>query len=332
MKLTGAILKREIVVPGRKVRTFLVRGGYSLILAATFAIVFLVYAFSAINSGGTGASIRMVRVASEYLFNALVTINILACLLFTPAYVASAISQEKDQRTMQDLLLTTMGVIEMVGSKLAGRLSQVLLVLAAGLPLVAICSLLGGVSGMMVLALVAMILLWLVTAGSFTLLISVLVRRTRDAVLGSYVLGVWVLIGATIVHFVPTPVLWLNTIIDAFYPFTLVSAASSGIPELSVWQIIGQTAVILGTFSGLCIMLSVLLLRPLCIRHLEVKGAKRRRRLRGRVTELPDERPMLWKEQCFPPSGRITHFLRLLGLLAVAGMCVLLGLWLWSWY
>src|SRR5262245_20802647 len=140
-------------MPGRKLRTFLVRGGYSLILAAMFAIVFLFYMVA--NYGQSeGASVRAIKDASENLFSALVTTNILACLLFTPAFVASAISHEKDQRTMQDLLLTTMGAIEIVVSKLAGRLSQVLLVLAAGLPLVAICSLLGGVSGMMVLALV----------------------------------------------------------------------------------------------------------------------------------------------------------------------------------
>jgi ABC-type transport system involved in multi-copper enzyme maturation permease subunit len=332
--LTGAILRREIVVPSRKLHTFLVRGGYSLLLAATFGMVFLIHFLSAIPAQGqSGTSIRMVAESGQRLFESLVVINISACLLFTPAYVASAISQEKDQRTMQDLLLTTMSPTEIVLSKLLGRLGQVLLVLVAGLPLVSIGSLLGGVSGSMQLALAAMTFNWLMTAGSFTLLISVLVKRTRDAILASYSLGLMILIGATALRLLaPPPWLFAITILDAFNPFRIVWIATAGADAVTVWQIIGETTLVLGTFSMMAILLAIVLLRPLGVRQLAVGAPRRGWVMRRRTTQLSDERPMLWKERCFPPAGTITRFAHFSGFLGAVVMAVLLGVWIYFWF
>src|SRR5262245_43415512 len=41
--VTGAILTREIVVPGRKLITFIMRGVYALVLTGTFGIIFLIH-------------------------------------------------------------------------------------------------------------------------------------------------------------------------------------------------------------------------------------------------------------------------------------------------
>jgi ABC-type transport system involved in multi-copper enzyme maturation permease subunit len=328
--VTGAILRREIVVPGRKLLTFLVRGGYAFFLAAMFAIVFLIH-LANLASGGGGASIRAVADTAQNLVSTLVTINLMACLLFTPAYVAGAIAQEKDQRTMQDLLLTTMSSVEIVLSKLFGRLAQVLLVLATGMPLVAIGSLLGGVSGSMMLAIAAMTVLWLVTAGSFTLLISVLVRRTRDAILGSYALGTILLVGMfTASYFIPAHLIWLQDIVASFNPFTILRPAWSGAAAGEVWRLIGKAGLVLGVFSGGAVGLTFFLLRPLGVAQLEVK-TPRGWRLRRRAYNTPGEEPMLWKEKCFPPSGRMTRLLHYLGLLVTLGIAVLIGISYWMW-
>jgi ABC-type transport system involved in multi-copper enzyme maturation permease subunit len=331
--VTGAILKREIVVPGRKQTIFVVRGAYTLVLLGAVGIVFLVYLVNMQAGGTTRQQSQFITDSGERLFYALVSINMLGCLVFTPAFVASAISQEKDQRTIQDLFLTEMSATEIVFSKLAGRLGQVLMLLGTGLPLVAIGSLLGRVSGTMVVALAMMTLLWLMTAGSFTLLISVLVRRTRDAILGSYALGTILLTGLLSCRFFFTsPYSWLDRVLDSFNPFTILSAATSGTPALAVWQLIGETSLTLGMFSGVCVLVSVLLLRPLGVRQLEVKARKGVLRLRRRVRQSPEKWPMLWKEQHFAAAGNITRLLHLLGLLATLAIVVAMPLVVWNWF
>jgi ABC-type transport system involved in multi-copper enzyme maturation permease subunit len=194
--LTGAILHRELLAPTQKLRTFIVRGSYGLLLAATYGVIYLIYwvQTQAVGLGGTPHQ-AVSQLASWYI-SAIVTINIYACLVFTPAYVAGAIAQEKDQRTIQDLLLTTIGDWEIVFSKLVGRLAHAAFALLAGLPMFAIGAMLGSVSPSMMVALAAMTVIWLVAVGSFSLLISLLVRRTRDAVVGTYTLGAMVLFGS----------------------------------------------------------------------------------------------------------------------------------------
>lgn len=323
--MTGAILTREFVVPGRKITTFVMRGIYALVLAATFGIIYLFHLARVLSSSQAGESIGMVSEAGEWLFSSMVTINILACLLFTPAYVAGAISQEKDQRTIQDLLLTSMSTVEIVLSKLFGRLGQVLLVLAVGAPLVAIGSMLGGVSGSMQLILAVMTLLWLLTVGSFTLVISVMVSRTRDAILGSYTLGTLIMVGLAIARSsIPTPPTWLQATLDAFNPMLLLSAASNGVAGETLWEMTVWTVVVLSSFSAVCVLAAIALLRPLGIRQLEVKARVGRRRWWRRAPKFSEERPMLWKEQHFQSAGRISRMLHVLGFLAAAALGAIL--------
>ena len=49
--MTGAILRRELLAPARKLRTFGMRGGYGLVLAAVFGVFYLVYEIDLAMSG-----------------------------------------------------------------------------------------------------------------------------------------------------------------------------------------------------------------------------------------------------------------------------------------
>lgn len=335
--MTGAILRHEFLVPARKLRTFLVRGGYALVLAALFGIIYLYHLlesafFGAFGLGAVGLPAQSVSVLAQRFANWLVNINITACLVFTPMYVAGAIAQEKDRRTIQDLLLTLMRDTEIVLSKLLARLAHVAFALLTSLPLFAIAALLGGVDGSMMIALTAMTLLWLLFAGAFTLLMSVVVRRTRDAILGTYALGTILLVGVFLARwFFPSwPWLaWLPPeILGAFNPYFVLEPAWSGAGPAAVWTRIAVTTAVLGGFSAVLIGLTICLLRPLGVRQLEVTASRRWGR-RDRASRSPTERPMLWKEKYFPPSGRITRLMRRLGVVAVMAMLGLLG---WLYY
>lgn len=327
--MTGAILHRELLAPTQKLRTFIVRGSYGLLLAATYGIIYLIYWLQTQAFGLSGTPHQAVSELAGWYVTAIVTINISACLVFTPAYVAGAIAQEKDQRTIQDLLLTTIGDWEIVLSKLVGRLAHAAFALLAGLPMFAIGAMLGGVSPSMMVALAAMTLIWLVSVGSFSLLISLLVRRTRDAVVGTYALGAMVLFGSYYATWLlPGMPLFLQDVLSAFNPLYVLQAAWTGGDVANVWQNIGWAAAVLGTFSALCLFLTVWRLRPIGVRQLEITAPRRRFR-RDREALSPDDRPMLWKEKRFPPAGRITQLLRYFGLVAIVGM---LGLLVWLYY
>jgi len=330
--LTGAILRREFVVPGRKLHTFLVRFGYGSLLAVMFGIVFLFHISFTSRSVSIGASIRAITQSAERLAFALAVLNVLGCLVFTPAYVAGSISQEKDQRTMQDLLLTSMSSLEIVLSKLVGRVAQVMMVLATSLPLVVIGRLLGGISGSMVLALAAMTTLWVITAGSFTMFISVLTRRTRDAIAGSYLFGAALLAGlAGLNYWLPASWYWFRTVLDAFDPFRVLGPAWAGASAITTWTIIGETTLVLGLFSAALVGLTVWRLRPLGVRQLEVVAPKGKRLWKSRVRQAPGDTPMLWKERYFLSTGRIARLLYLLSMSAAVVMAVMIGVWVCIW-
>ena len=66
--------------------------------------------------------------------------------LILPAIAAGALSQEREQRTLEPLLLTPLTPLQIVWGKAVGVLSLAGLLLVSTLPLTSLCFLLGGVS------------------------------------------------------------------------------------------------------------------------------------------------------------------------------------------
>lgn len=75
-----------------------------------------------------------------------IMLQYLAVFLLTPIYVAGAIIEDRQQRTLSLLLTTFLTPREIVLGKMMGRLMVMLGVLLAGLPVMAILQLLGGVN------------------------------------------------------------------------------------------------------------------------------------------------------------------------------------------
>jgi ABC-type Na+ efflux pump permease subunit len=116
------------------------------------------------------------------------------CLL-TPAYAAGAIAEEKERHTFTLLLVSDLSGWEIFAGLLAGRVVFMLGVLAAGLPVLALAMLYGGVS----LAFVGMS--YLITAATVVLLAALAAAGAaaattfRGALLRGYFLAAAVLVG-----------------------------------------------------------------------------------------------------------------------------------------
>lgn len=146
----------------------------------------------------------------------------LAVLLVTPAYVAPALAQEKQQRTLEFLLTTDLSDREIVLGLLGARLANLLLLVAAGLPVLGFLQFLGGVDPQLVLAGFALVVLTMLSVGSLSMVVSVFAPRTIPALLHAYIwLSIFVL--ATLC----VPVLnFANPVIAALW-VTLDSATDS---------------------------------------------------------------------------------------------------------
>ena len=106
-----------------------------------------------------------------------------AVLLLTPAYLAGAIAEERERRTLELLFTTHLTDREVVLGKLFSRLTHLAGVLLAGLPVLSMLQLWGGVSLSVLLAGFAVTGLTLLSVGGVSMLCSVLCRTSLGAVI-----------------------------------------------------------------------------------------------------------------------------------------------------
>lgn len=247
---------------------------------------------------------------------------LVGALLLSPAMLAGALAGEKDQGTLGMLLITSVSPREIVTARLLARVALVIMLLAAGLPVLAALAALAGinlVSGALLLALPAAVA-W--GGGGLALATSVLMRRAREALLLVFMIDA-VLLMAPLLGLLPIPTA-VHPWLWALNPF----ASLNGLIEGGEWR---TTSASIGmwTFLGLAGLATAgWRLWPAyhrLERQREVSGAGRG----WRVPPLVDH-PMLWKEryierpQTFGRVGRgLIHLLvlaTLVGSVALAAM------------
>jgi ABC-type Na+ efflux pump permease subunit len=210
--------------------------------------------------------------------------------LVTPAFVASAITEEKTRGTLQYLLTTDLAPIHIITGKLIGRIIQVCTLALAGLPLFAVLGALGGVEPALLLGLLIVTVFVASGVASATFLAAVWARQTRDAVLGLYPV---MIVAAAVVFWVGGPLAYFNPV------FLLDPVMESGGVE-SVRLLFRHLFLGLLAWGGLtlaCLGLAAWRLRPAYIRQLQAQGRPARRRW-WRVERAPvADQPVRWKER-----------------------------------
>ncbi|HEU5118006.1 MAG TPA: hypothetical protein VFT74_15385, partial [Isosphaeraceae bacterium] len=115
-----------------------------------------------------------------YLLFSLLQLTLL--LFFAPLSAATAVSHEKDRRTFVLLLMTDLSDLEIVLGKLLASFLQILTVLVAGLPVLCLCALLGGISFGQVTNLFAVTTASGLAGGAMGLLVALWRDRTFQSV------------------------------------------------------------------------------------------------------------------------------------------------------
>jgi ABC-type transport system involved in multi-copper enzyme maturation permease subunit len=157
----GPVFTREVVTAPRRPRLYISRAAYVSALLVLVCTAWLLL---------TGTQIvRNVSDMARFgaiLFQILAPLQLALAIFFSALLAASAVAQEKDRRTLVLLLLTNLTNSELVLGKLLASLLNVLVLLAAGLPLFMLSALFGGVSFEQIARVFAVTLATVIAAGS----------------------------------------------------------------------------------------------------------------------------------------------------------------------
>ena len=136
----NAVLMRELRAALRSARPFALIALYVAVLGAMTLSVFPANQEISVDRAPGGQN------AGKQLYWTFVGMQAFLVLLILPAIAAGAISQEREQRTLEPLILTPLTPLQIVWGKAVGVLSLAGLLLLSTLPLTSLCFLLGGVS------------------------------------------------------------------------------------------------------------------------------------------------------------------------------------------
>ena len=186
-KLFGPVLFYDLIRLARRGRYALLRCLYALFLLLMLYSVYSSHRMAIVAGGGRLRASDMASLAESF-FSVFMVAQFLAVGLLTPVYVAGAVCEEKERRTLEFLLATDLRSREIVLGKLASRLANLALLVLTGLPILSLTQFLGGVDPDLVLAGFAATALTMFGLAGVSTLCSVYSRKARTAIILAYAL------------------------------------------------------------------------------------------------------------------------------------------------
>lgn len=172
------ILVKELRSRMRGAKAYWIEGLYVLALALT-----LLVAYWAWQESGSPSSWTLGR----DLFYWLSGVQAVLVMLLAPAFAAGAITLEREQQSLEMLLLTRLQARSVIWGKLASAMLFVVLLLTTSLPLVCVCFLLGGVSPREVATVYFALVQCALIFGAMGLAWSAIARKTTVATAWTYI-------------------------------------------------------------------------------------------------------------------------------------------------
>jgi ABC-type transport system involved in multi-copper enzyme maturation permease subunit len=330
VRLAGPVFFFEVLRGSRR-RVHAIRVTYALIL---FLLLTYGYYAATVESYGPPTLQTQANLASTF-FAVFFGVQMLSIGLAAPIMFAGAIAEEKERRTLEFVLATDLRSREIVLGKLAARLANILLLLLAGLPVLAFLQFFGGIDPGELLAAFVVLLVTLLSTASLSLLMSALLKRARDAILSTFLLMIAYLVLSGLANALNSTSFGAESVSVGgwrIYGSDLVDVGNAGNPIAGLASLSGQLdnggaftdvlrdvvwhyVLFHGGLAVLCLGWAALRLRPVALGY----GAENKNSRRQRKYYRPaiDNHPMIWKE-IFVESGLRLHIvLRLLMLLIV---------------
>jgi ABC-type transport system involved in multi-copper enzyme maturation permease subunit len=258
----GPVFSREVATAPRNWRLYFLRALYVGALFGLVATAWLIL-LSAQPVRSLGALARFGSMA----FALIAPVQLALAGAFSALLAAAAVAQEKDRRTFDLLLMTNLSNSELVLGKLLASMLSVLMLILAGLPLLMMMTLLGGVSHAQVFNVFGVTLTTALAAGSLGSTIALWREKTfQSLAMTALALMLWLIAGEAIVsgalgkEWLGTPA---NQWADAISPLRAILAAArpslGTTPLLSDAPMLGDSTrvFILGS-AALAILLNLL--------------------------------------------------------------------------
>ncbi len=183
MKLRwNPIVKKDLQVSARSMRLSWGLFAYEAVLTMTFLLALSIIqqeSRSFYSSGNVYGKLI-------YLFPVLSVAQVCIVALIVPVITASSISGEKERQTFDIMLTTCMSPFSIVLGKVMSAVLRILFFVAAGMPIMALAFVVGGLSWSYLFYFVLTIILLSLLSGSIGILSSSLCRRSITAVILSY--------------------------------------------------------------------------------------------------------------------------------------------------
>ncbi len=209
----GPVMRFELITTARRRRYYFVRVVYGLLLLSQLWMLFQAWEASH-QMGGT---IDQIQAFADDAFIQFAGAQGLGLILLIPAMVAGIISDEYQRKTLHYLLASRLSSAEIVLGKLGARLVHVVAFVALGLPIVSLLMLYGGLNPLSIFYVYLGTATTVLLVSGFSILISILAQRPRDAILATYGLGaIWLLapISSGVTSYLGGALAWVHTVND----------------------------------------------------------------------------------------------------------------------
>jgi ABC-type Na+ efflux pump permease subunit len=173
----GPIISREVLTAPRPLRYYLWRASF-----AAFLFILLWTAWQSIVGWQDVRELGIMARFGGVLYGMFAMLQLTLMLFFAPLSTAAAVAHEKDRRTFTLLLMTALSDLEIVLGKLVAGLLHILTILGAGVGLLSLCALFGGISFGQVVNLFAVTAASGVAGGAMGLLIALWRDRTFQSI------------------------------------------------------------------------------------------------------------------------------------------------------
>jgi ABC-type transport system involved in multi-copper enzyme maturation permease subunit len=317
--LGGPMLLFDAVRTARGARLALFRSLYALVLLLVLFLVYTSWFGHDIVDGLVGimdARSMPPRLQARFaasFFHSFLVVQLAAALLLTPVFTANAVAEERQKGTLPLLLTTALEEHEVLLGKLFSRLGHIVLLLLAGVPILALLQLFGGVDPALLVAESVITLAAVLSTASISLYCSSGAHSGRAAVFQAYGVAYLAQIGVSLVWWTFASILprsWEDPILATspslmFAYMTLEGVSSTGrLDQWLPWLLFGQT-VGHGLLAGVFLLAAVRRLRRTPAHTPDTRSADD---LRDPLLPCPrvlppvTDHPLVWKE-CHVDGG-----------------------------
>jgi ABC-type transport system involved in multi-copper enzyme maturation permease subunit len=343
--LFGPVLFYELIRASRRPRYIIIRTLYATALMLLLGWVAFIWYMEGTGSRGHVEAKQMAAFAETFFF-VFAVVQGMVVIILTPAYTGGAIADEKDRRTLDFLLATSLNKREIVFGKLVSRIANLSMMILAGLPILSFLQFMGGVDPNLVLATFVATFATMFSLAGVSMFFSVQLRKSRDAIALTYItyaaylaistfLSIFLMIGgpvigawggfpsnvlgfespvtiADVVHFMGS-----GNIIACVFQLGMAMGGRMGPPahELMPELLRGYVGFHL-VFAILPPLYATLRLRSIALREKE-EGARKLGVLRTATRPRIGVFPMIWKEVFAEPGLKLNWLGRIIVLLIV---------------